>query len=672
MILFNLSESQPANTHTYFIVASEDIHTMERGTCQCECETFVGPRETDPDRDDPARSTLSIQNSISGEGDRYAYKPLPTPHAFRIMYLLPGSFEDPIQIKLYVCPITSVSRCATLSYEWGTSPLRRNIVCDGKMLEVTTNLYTALKRLRQTDRVGFWWIDAICINQIDNQEKNQQVPLMGEIYKSSLATFAWIGEEPEGNFEMDQVTNTLNQLAATYLEVPQEPEISLFGVVKESHEIPSGEKLKELAQSPSWTGIVDVLLRRSYFTRLWVLQEIALASQVTVVCGRHLWGFNTFFQAARIVWQCRFLTESSVQDVLTNRLSALIAIGDFRHRLKSARRALATPSNLRLTDCIWGNQMFKCTVDRDRVLGVLGLFNLGDHGDFQSGIQDLGSDEQVYMAAARHMLLVDGNAGGSLFRLQNTAPGSRKLKIPSWAPILDKDNMELGLRRLPESLHQVLEHEKPEIADYGDRAVAVFDAYIFDNVSSASENLSEFTIGSFISSSVEKLGPSLAYSTPSVALTAFWQILIAYAPEQEHDLHDCAMEFQNIISSRLGDKDFASIRPDDPDIQIFNNEMAYYLYRFGGFWGRNVFTTGKGYFGIGPMGCNSSGCPKNVAVVQHKDVVAVMGGYRLPVVLRPVGDGSYTYVGNAYVGLLAEAPILKPENFPGFERIRVC
>ncbi|KAH9214242.1 heterokaryon incompatibility protein-domain-containing protein, partial [Leptodontidium sp. 2 PMI_412] len=228
---------------------------MERGTCQCECETFVGPRETDPDQDDPARSTLSIQNSISGEGDRYAYKPLPTPHAFRIMYLLPGSFEDPIQIKLHVCPITSVSRCATLSYEWGTSPLRRNIVCDGKMLEVTTNLYTALKRLRQTDRVGFWWIDAICINQIDNQEKNQQVPLMGEIYKSSLATFAWIGEEPEG-------------------------------IVKESHEIPSGEKLKELAQSTSWSGIVDVLLRRSYFTRLWVLQEIALASQVTVVCGR--------------------------------------------------------------------------------------------------------------------------------------------------------------------------------------------------------------------------------------------------------------------------------------------------------------------------------------------------------------------------------------------------
>jgi hypothetical protein len=67
------------------------------------------------------------------------------------------------------------------------------IECSGRKLNITTNLFDALKRLRLPDADRVLWVDAICINQFDLEEKNIQVPLMKDIYSKASVVLIWLG-----------------------------------------------------------------------------------------------------------------------------------------------------------------------------------------------------------------------------------------------------------------------------------------------------------------------------------------------------------------------------------------------------------------------------------------------------------------------------------------------
>ncbi|KAH8600692.1 heterokaryon incompatibility, partial [Bisporella sp. PMI_857] len=73
-----------------------------------------------------------------------------------------------------------------LSYTWGEPVMDGTLVLDGKILKITKNLETALNAIwRGGWSAKKWWIDQICINQSDIDERNSQVNLMREIYKKS-------------------------------------------------------------------------------------------------------------------------------------------------------------------------------------------------------------------------------------------------------------------------------------------------------------------------------------------------------------------------------------------------------------------------------------------------------------------------------------------------------
>ena len=88
-----------------------------------------------------------------------------------------------------------------LSYVWGVPDprIRHSVVCDEHRISITPNCFSALKSLSSgRDEELLIWVDAICINQDDEQEKMRQIPLMGEIYFKAAMTYIWLGEGTSG------------------------------------------------------------------------------------------------------------------------------------------------------------------------------------------------------------------------------------------------------------------------------------------------------------------------------------------------------------------------------------------------------------------------------------------------------------------------------------------
>ncbi|EYE90085.1 HET domain-containing protein, partial [Aspergillus ruber CBS 135680] len=116
--------------------------------------------------------------------------------------LLPHKNKDvPIECKLFNYALSQKDGRGhlyeALSYVWETDIKSHSIILDGCTFPVTSNLHAALINLRddQIDRV--LWVDAISINQLDQDEKSKQIPLMRTIYAQAMHVIVWLGEAME-------------------------------------------------------------------------------------------------------------------------------------------------------------------------------------------------------------------------------------------------------------------------------------------------------------------------------------------------------------------------------------------------------------------------------------------------------------------------------------------
>ena len=102
----------------------------------------------------------------------------------RILHLLPhdGDSDAPIKCNLRVASLDHNPEYEALSYVWGNKGSLVDIQVSDRTVGVTKNLYSALQRLRLTDKTRPLWVDQLCINQWDMEEKEQQVRLMRRIY----------------------------------------------------------------------------------------------------------------------------------------------------------------------------------------------------------------------------------------------------------------------------------------------------------------------------------------------------------------------------------------------------------------------------------------------------------------------------------------------------------
>jgi hypothetical protein len=214
------------------------------------------------------------QNNITtlieavGSSDAATYPNIDTRKGgqFRIIRLHPGQFHDPIRIDLFTEELSSLPEYDALSYVWGTEISGLPVTVNGRVLKVTANLEIALRYLRYKDAVRALWIDAICINQRIPDERYHQVRLMGDIYSSARHVIVWLGPaEEESDMTIDWILGKVGTAGSLQMLMFR------FGL--------------------------RALCGRPWFSRVWVVQEVALATKdPVVVCGSKHLPWSTFMR----------------------------------------------------------------------------------------------------------------------------------------------------------------------------------------------------------------------------------------------------------------------------------------------------------------------------------------------------------------------------------------
>ena len=124
------------------------------------------------------------------------YQPLQADRQeIRVTVLNPGRFEDPLEWCLRTVSLDESHDYEALSYVWGDAPVKSHSIAvgDAGTLSITANLDSALRHLRLSEGSRDVRVDALCINQIDDKERNQQVAQMGKAFGSALCVKVWFG-----------------------------------------------------------------------------------------------------------------------------------------------------------------------------------------------------------------------------------------------------------------------------------------------------------------------------------------------------------------------------------------------------------------------------------------------------------------------------------------------
>jgi hypothetical protein len=111
------------------------------------------------------------------------YPPLDkTVDSLRLLHLIPSSAHGVINCTLESIHFSSKPTYDALSYAWGEGNETERIQVNGASVEITESLWNALYYLRHTKEMRTLWVDAICIDQSNVEERSRQVPLMDFIY----------------------------------------------------------------------------------------------------------------------------------------------------------------------------------------------------------------------------------------------------------------------------------------------------------------------------------------------------------------------------------------------------------------------------------------------------------------------------------------------------------
>jgi hypothetical protein len=288
--------------------------------------------------------------------ETYIYEPLKTLRSIRVIELLPGERDAPLACRLTEHDSATDVDYEALSYVWGEPVFSECIdeVSTQTVMCITKNLSYALQALRYPDRSRCLWVDAICSNQAENEEKGHQVQHMGQIYERARMVVVWLGRESG-----QEAFKLLQTLAKLIISKPQEE----F----------EREQLASLFYECFDSLALSTLLASEWFQRVWIVQELVLAKEVALQAGYHYISYHLFECAISGLWDQRFQEINPSKQRATRTFVYHLNLVD---KLVSHRKGHRTQkSSVSLYECCWrfGDENRKCSNERDRIYAFLGL-----------------------------------------------------------------------------------------------------------------------------------------------------------------------------------------------------------------------------------------------------------------------------------------------------------
>jgi hypothetical protein len=199
--------------------------------------------------------------------DPFTYQPLEdSANSIRLLRIAPARTDERIRITMIHAVAQMEYRC--LSYMWGAGTEDYGIVINGFGFQVRENLYRFLKMASHRFPDQLLWIDALCINQADNTEKERQVERMGEIYRNGQETLVWLGDE--------------HDLGRMFDWSKAQPKVSSESRTTAVVNANCTMRLANHAPGYVYEGI-KILLTKPYWRRTWIAQEIMLARKIRML-----------------------------------------------------------------------------------------------------------------------------------------------------------------------------------------------------------------------------------------------------------------------------------------------------------------------------------------------------------------------------------------------------
>lgn len=596
---------------------------------------------------------------MSAKGFRYV--PLGSqPGGFRLLTLLPGSPDTLLHCQLSNSNLTTRPIYDALSYVWGkpSSPNDSTnvLVLDGHHFPATVNLVSALRHLRPPvgEHPITLWVDAVCINQEDLNERSQQVSMMRDIYASAERVVIWIGEEGDGS---NAVFDALPVIVG-----------------------PDGQhgtdRLSLMRECSSF--FISVADRRPWFSRTWILQELAMAKQdPLVVCGWKSAPWSLFIKGWVAIAREAFSEMGLVREKGPKReggasnssgtggdfqMVALMKL-DVLNELRE--EAMRTQGGESLRKLLMISRSSEATDPRDRIYGLLGMLKTDGLGttipvDYHKPTAAVYSDAMAHIfSQGEGPYFLSGvwlpGVSAAAPRINSLPPTVDQPNLPSWVP--DFSRQMAGKATQTSGIHF---HPPAGIGASGAGADCNNGKRLGDERTLQVEGLfvdvidQVISLGTSLDSCIEKL-PALEAAVsearqrpcqlnPTIApfieqfkrKEPLWRILISN--KRLRSGYDPApSSYEDMYLSLLN----RNAMKADPSNNNQQNEYELCLKQ--GIGKRSLFVSKSGFVGT----CVAESCVG--------DTVAVVFGSPVPFILRLVpgsekGRKAYSLVGGSYVG----------------------
>ena len=529
----------------------------------------------------------------------------------RLLRLLPGDKSTKPCCEMFEASMDEKPEYFALSYTWGDQSVTSTVSVNGHEVSVTGNLEVALRNLRHEDDAMTIWIDALCINQQDLVEKGRQIMQMWHVYSQAKCTLIWLGESSDDSDLAMDFVRTVNEADFNDPEVQLDPTI--------------------------WKA-VDRLLHRSWWSRVWIIQEAVASTNAIVKCGRKEAHFNSFMTISKIANRRVASVKGTFASPILPCCPLLCMIYDVEDQPKEA--SSLEPWIIRAHD-------FKSSDPRDKIYALLGFATAEERDaippDYTKPL------DQIQLEVSAHLLIESKR----LITLQR-GRGPSSVGLPTWVrlgsseqsytpmifpaagrtpysasantiihPVLSSDLKTITLcgstfdtiafvspRVMPKALFESL---WPLTCQVWESCVEVFQAKYGNPYANTCGKAEAFWRTLILDRLVDWSGP------PPSAFGQLFEVSTGCAQVPEEYVKSCKTASNDDIRARY--------------LYPFHRSILAHLS------GRSFFITGKGYMGL----------VATIDGAEEGDLICLLAGGEVPFILRSKGESLYQFIGESYV-----------------------